>query len=105
MSLAELRLEDFQPTLDQVWTLNISPDVALPLVLIGAQPLGQPPAASTGLARQAFSLIWRGPQQPILPQQVYQLLHPSFAQPIDLFLVPLGADGATPDMRYEAIFT
>ena len=105
MSLADLTLEHFQPTLNQTWTIHLAPDGALPLVLISLQPLGQPPAVTSGLTRQGFSLVWRGPQQPVLGQHMYRLHHPDFAEPLDVFLVPLGSDRATPGMRYEAIFT
>ena len=52
--------------------------------------------------RQSFSIIFRGPGEPVLPQQVYRLEHDGLGK-LDLFLVPLGpGEGG---MLYEAVFT
>ncbi|HYF65321.1 MAG TPA: hypothetical protein VD886_21010 [Herpetosiphonaceae bacterium] len=103
--LETLSIDRFAPTLNQEWLVRSGPQVQLACTLISAAPLGAPPADGSGLSRQAFSLVWRGPGQPILPQAIYELTHPSFDQPLELFLVPLGPDGSAPGMRYEAIFT
>ena len=54
-------------------------------------------------ARRAepFSLLFRGPQRPILPQSTYDLAHPELGT-MKIFLVPVqpSGDGA----EYEAIF-
>ena len=48
-----------------------------------------------------FSLLLRGPAQPLLPQATYALRHPHLGV-IELFLVPLARDAAA--ARYEAVF-
>ena len=53
--------------------------------------------------RQAFSIIFYAPNQPVLPQQIYELSHPTLGS-MALFLVPVGPD-STQRMRYEAVFT
>jgi hypothetical protein len=54
-----------------------------------------------GQERLQFSLVFRGPLEPVLPQAIYGLDHDSLGH-LDLFLVPIGpADGA---MRYHAAF-
>ena len=52
--------------------------------------------------RQAFSLIFRGPCEPVLPQRIYPLASETLGA-LELFLVPIGPDKE--GMRYEAVFT
>ena len=52
--------------------------------------------------RDPYSLVFRGPASPILPQRIYRLRHEHMGD-LELFLVPIGPDGE--GMRYEAIFT
>mgnify|MGYP006981763463 CR=1 FL=1 len=55
-------------------------------------------------ARQggAFSLLWQGPNTPVLGQEIHRLSHPKTGNH-DLFLVPVAQkeDG----IQYEAVFT
>ena len=53
------------------------------------------------LTRAPFSLFFLAPV--LLPQQIYRLTHDGFAEPLDIFLVPVarGADGFT----HEVVFT
>ncbi|MGH8564406.1 MAG: DUF6916 family protein [Gammaproteobacteria bacterium] len=55
-----------------------------------------------GGRRDPYSLVFRGPPAPILPQRIYRLRHHQMGD-LELFLVPIGPDGE--GMRYEAIFT
>ena len=66
--------------------------------LVDAQPLAQPPAGG----RQPFSLLFAGPPAPVLPQQIYRLVHQRLPA-LDIFLVPVAADARA--VRYEAIFS
>lgn len=52
--------------------------------------------------REPFSLAFRGPIAPLLPQAIYPLESDAM-EPLEIFLVPIGRDeeGHT----YEAIFT
>jgi hypothetical protein len=52
--------------------------------------------------RQSFSVIFRGPFEPELPQRVYSLEHEGLGK-LDLFLVPIGPDEK--GMLYQAVFT
>jgi uncharacterized protein DUF6916 len=54
-----------------------------------------------GEEREQFSLLFRGPVEPALPQAIYRLDHAELGS-LDLFLVPLAprGDGAV----YEAAF-
>jgi len=52
--------------------------------------------------RQSFSILFLGPAEPILPQQIYTLRHAKMGN-LPLFLVPLGPrDEGT---LYEAVFS
>jgi len=51
--------------------------------------------------REAFSILFRGPAEPVLPQKIYTLEHAKLGR-FELFLVPIGPDAG--GMRYEAIF-
>ena len=52
--------------------------------------------------RQPFSLIFRGPPAPLLPQAIYALQHAGLGV-LEIFVVPIarGAEGVS----YQAIFT
>lgn len=59
-------------------------------------------ADATEEPREPFSIIFRGPKEPILPQHIYRLTHPRLGS-LGLFLVPIGPD--TLGMQYESVFT
>ena len=54
-----------------------------------------------GQERRQFSLIFRGPAEPVMPQSIYPLGHAEF-EGLELFLVPIsqGAEGT----QYQAAF-
>jgi hypothetical protein len=54
-----------------------------------------------GEERRQFSLVFRGPAGPMLPQAIYRLDHAELGE-LELFLVPIGPDAE--GMRYEAAF-
>src|SRR5438045_985523 len=57
--------------------------------------------AAVGERRAPFSIVFRGPATPILPQRIYRLEHAALGT-FDLFLVLIGPDER--GLRYEAIF-
>lgn len=69
----------------------------LELRLAAAVPVGLAPERG----REPFSILFRGPVAPILPQRTYAVDHDALGR-FDLFLVPLGPDDA--GARYEAVF-
>ncbi len=71
---------------------------AMALILAEVAGLGSGGAGR----RDPYSLTFRGPPTPILPQRIYRIRHPRMGE-LDLFLVPIGPDAE--GMRYEAIFT
>lgn len=50
---------------------------------------------------QAFSLVFRGPNDQYLPQAMYRFQHPALGG-FDLFIVPIGQDPQ--GLYYEALF-
>jgi hypothetical protein len=68
------------------------------LELVEVKPLGETPAPET---RAPFSLVFRGPLEPALPQQTRILEHAELGA-LEILLVPIGPDDC--GHRYEAIF-
>ena len=99
--LDKLRVDDFSRHVNEPFSLPLEGMDSLALELVEVAPVGAPPA--DGSLRQAFSIIFRGPGQPVLPQQIYSVTHPTLGT-LSLFLVPLGPDRSG-GIRYEAVFT
>jgi len=53
------------------------------------------------LKRTAFSLFFLSPI--LLPQRIYNITHDAFAEPLDIFLVPVAQQGDA--YTVEAVFT
>lgn len=72
----------------------------VPLELKSVEPWGPEPRSAGD--RRPFTLTFRGPADPLVPQATYQLAHDALGTH-DVFLVPIAADqrGST----YEAVFT
>jgi hypothetical protein len=51
---------------------------------------------------ETFSLLFQGPGDQLLPQQIYPLQHPRLGS-LEIFLVPVSRDQAA--IYYEAVFT
>jgi hypothetical protein len=65
---------------------------ALPAWLASAQP-----------TRIPFSLVFRGPMAPVLPQHMYHVEHDVLGKIEDLFIVPIAATPA--GLMYQAVFS
>jgi hypothetical protein len=52
-------------------------------------------------ARTPFSILFRGPLEPVLPQATYPLENDAVGT-FELFIVPVGPDEG--EMQYEAVF-
>jgi hypothetical protein len=91
-----LTLTDFSDLLQHPFPVSAG-GARLVMTLTGAT------AVSGGIpgGRTPFSLTFRGPAQPLLPQAMYDVEHPVHGV-IAIFIVPIAADagGAT----YEAVF-
>ena len=88
---------------DCIALVGVSFDVAglaepLALMLESVTSGGGPPA---GKGREPFSLFFRGPEHPILPQSIYRL-ESDVAEALEIFLVPTARDAG--GVTYEAVF-
>jgi hypothetical protein len=92
-----LTLEDFSACEGDVFHV-VAGDGELEFRLARVDRLGDPRPG----ARAPFSVIFRGPTAPVLPQAIYRFAHPRFAA-LELFIVPIGPEGDA--MQYEAVFT
>jgi hypothetical protein len=103
--LEKLTHESFAPHVGTEFALRLGPADSLPLTLIEARAVGSAPprpGPDGNRRRQPFSLLFRGPRQPVLPQRIYPIEHAAMGT-LELFIVPIGPDAA--GLRYEAVFT
>lgn len=92
-------LEHFQPLVGTGFALQVAPGDTLPATLVEAQALGMPQVGQ----RRPFSLLFRGPPEPVLPQRIYAVAHEGAAMPaVDIFIVPVRA--SQEGIYYEAVF-
>jgi hypothetical protein len=99
--LDRLTATSFAPAVGDTFTIDAG-EGRLELELVEAR-LHEPdaPAEDAGGARAPFTLEFLGPADPVLPQRIYPLEHPSFGT-LEIFIVPIGRDEA--GTRYEAVF-
>ena len=97
--LNALTIENFQVCLNQFFVVAVTEGHSLELELIQVKQQGVlNPEVGT---RQPFSVLFRGPLEPMLPQQLYRVDNVEFGSH-DLFLVPIGPDER--GMLYDATF-
>lgn len=97
LDLGKLVYSDFSPHLNGVFTIQIG-DLCIETRLVRVVPWGD----THDNRRQPFALTFRGPREPILPQQIHALGNPLLGT-LEIFLVPVGPDEL--GMQYEAIFS
>ena len=95
--LQDLTHASFEEHLDTPFRVHFGGEAPLEVVLYQVR-LHE---AHGGPRKQPFSLYFRGPRQPVLPQQIYRLEHDRMGT-MEVFLVPIGPDGQ--GMGYEAVF-
>ena len=100
--LDELTQEDFAVQLGR--SFRVFPQAGHPLDMelievTGLRRRGWPKDPSSG--REPFSLLFRGPRKPILPQAIYRMEQAGMGA-LDLFIVPIGLDDE--GLLYEAVF-
>lgn len=97
----ELTLQSFEPLVGGSFECRCPEGgVVFACSLREASALRTDPAASN--SRQPFSLLFLAAVEEVLPQQIYSLSHPEFAEPVEIFLVPVGqAEGG---LLLEAVF-
>jgi hypothetical protein len=100
--LDRVTVETFAPLVGQAFVLDDEAAGRLDLELMEAQTHdpGAPAKDASGM-RAPFTLVFRGPTEPVLPQRIYPLEHEELGT-LEIFIVPIGRD--TAGTRYEAIF-
>jgi hypothetical protein len=98
VSLATITKETWVNHLDEEFQVHALSDQPLPIKLAAVSGYGR----RMGGGREAYSLLFYGPLQPVLPQRIYPISHAEVGE-LEIFLVPIGpqAEG----MGYEAVFT
>ncbi|HEY6141213.1 MAG TPA: hypothetical protein VI670_25940 [Thermoanaerobaculia bacterium] len=96
--LDQLTIETFQPLVGSSFWLHVD-GRKIELRLTSAKKVMESEAAR--LRRSAFSLFFLAPL--LLDQRTFHITHESFAEPLDLFLVPVGKEPN--GFTYEAVFT
>ena len=95
-----LTVDAFAPLVGDGFALDDEGAGRLVLELLEARAI-EAGAPAGGAARVPFSLLFRGPGEPVLPQRIYSLRHDALGA-LEIFIVPVARQ---PDgMRYEAIF-
>lgn len=98
--LDRVTADEFRACLQQTFCIHLGDGQTVDAELIEVTSLG---AASRGTARrEPFSLVFRGPKDALLQQQMFKVVHSALGE-LDIFLVPIGPDDV--GMRLEAIFT
>jgi hypothetical protein len=100
--LERLTVDTFRPAVGDAFALDAGDAGRVELELLEAR-LQHPdhPATDEAGARAPFTLLFRGPAEPVLPQRIYAIDHESIG-PLEIFIVPVARDhGGT---TYEAVF-
>ncbi|NET11235.1 MAG: hypothetical protein F6K16_42455 [Symploca sp. SIO2B6] len=106
-----LTLSDFSPVVGSSFQLHTEPEISIQLELLEVVALRNKQSVQSerrdsnseaNAQDSEFSLLFKGPTDMPLPQQIYQLNHNELGE-LGIFLVPVAchADG----MKYEAIFS
>lgn len=101
--LAGATRETFAPHVGTTFALRAArPDGPATEVDLVLEEATAAPAPTGDRGRPPFSLVFRGPAEPLLPQATYPLGHEQLGD-FEIFLVPIGRDASA--ARYEAVFT
>jgi hypothetical protein len=91
----------FQEQIGNSYEVEIGQATTLTLTLREARPLSAD-SRSPDSSRNPFSLIFKGPVEPIVPQGIYRFRRDT-SDSMEIFIVPIGPD--EDGMKYEAIFS
>lgn len=97
--LESLTHDTFEARRGEVFTVRLEDGQAIETRLAQVQGSTERTAR---IGRAPFSLIFRGPLRPILPQRIYTLENAAMGS-IAIFLVPLGPESG--EMQYQAVFS
>jgi hypothetical protein len=97
--LEEFTIETFSGRINERFRISADESGVVDAILTEATTADA--AEATLGTRVPFSLVFRGPLEPILPQRIYRFEHDALGE-FDLFIVPIGPDES--GMQYEAVF-
>ena len=95
--LQSLTLDSFAARLGESFRICLEDAHSVSVELISAQTGGPRQDGGQG-ARTPFSLVFRGPLQPVLPQRIYRFEHEGMGA-FDIFIVPIGPGDAGTQYR------
>ena len=100
--LDKLSNDDFTKYLNSLFSLTLDSGENVELKLVDVTELkNYDNNDGDNQGRKPFSIMFSGPQQPVLPQGIHTLNNYEM-QPLSIFMVPIGPDNN--GMRYEAVF-
>lgn len=97
-ALEEFTAATFSPHVGETFRVHADESAAIDVELTAVEEFDRP-----GPGRMPFSLLFRGPAEPILPQRIYRFEHDTIGA-FDVFAVPIGFDEAGL-LRYEVAFS
>ena len=95
----DFTVSTFSELVGSPFSLRLDDGSALELELVDATPAPSHPGEAR--ERAPFSIVFRGPTEPVLPQRIYPLENETLGA-FELFIVPVGPDES--GMQYEAVF-
>lgn len=95
-----LKLSDFMPLIGSTFQIQDQLEMTLQLELVEAEKLNDLPTNLESRS-ESFSLLFKGSEDMMLPQQIYGLHHTHLGE-LSLFLVPVARRDN--GICYEAIF-
>ena len=96
--LEKLQETDFSSHIGEACTVKLDSGPAIELEISETKAFRR-----SGEERDSFSVLFKGPGEPVLEQAIRPLSHPVLGE-LGLFLVPLGP-GKDGGMIYEAVFS
>lgn len=96
----QLTIEMFTDLIDKEFIVDVDDSHSVGMELIEIYDMSEARGHKTA-ARTHFSLVFRGPEEPIYPENTYRFEHEELGT-LDILITPAGPD--TDGMRYEAVF-
>lgn len=96
-----LELSAYEPHVGETFSLELQQLGRVELTLTEAEASPWQPAEGSSLPH-AFSLVFRGPPQTVLPQGTYALQHDVLGE-LEIFFTPIA--GSAEGVDYQAVFS
>ena len=97
-----ITFDQFSGRVGESFDLSVDGGAPIRTELVEALESSQPGGTGPdGQPRMQFSLVFRGPLEPVLGQATIGVDHEELGH-LEMFLVPIGPDGT--GMRYQAVF-